>query len=213
MEEVEYNKPIAIGCSILDLSKMYMQYFYYYILKSYYGENMRFMYTNTESIVCWIRTKDIKQDIKNMGEWFESDSNKGIPGVMKVEKDNLVEFRAYCLKHYYYIQKVGDKYKVSEAFKGIPSHVRSGKCLTQPEIIEHIKKNQSLESTSRFEIKAIRSKNHEIRVEDVRKEVSDRDDKRQYIDEYHTVALGYNPSGVLLKVQHIINNYALDINK
>jgi hypothetical protein len=27
MDEVEYNKPIAIGCSILDLSKMYMQLF------------------------------------------------------------------------------------------------------------------------------------------------------------------------------------------
>jgi hypothetical protein len=39
-------------------------------------------------------------------------------------------------------------------------------------------------------MKAIRSKNHEVRVEDV-KEVTDKDDKRQYIDEYHIVALGY----------------------
>jgi hypothetical protein len=40
MDEVEYNKPIAIGCIILDLSKMYMHYFYYKVLKPYYGENM-----------------------------------------------------------------------------------------------------------------------------------------------------------------------------
>jgi hypothetical protein len=36
MDEAEYTKPTAIGCSLLDLSKMYMQYFYYFILKEYY---------------------------------------------------------------------------------------------------------------------------------------------------------------------------------
>jgi hypothetical protein len=43
--------------------------------------------------------------------WFESEETAGVPGVMKVEKDNLMEFRAFYPKHYYYIQKVGDKYK------------------------------------------------------------------------------------------------------
>jgi DNA polymerase elongation subunit (family B) len=66
LANVDYNKPIAIGCSILDLSKAYMATGYYTALKPYYGDNMRFMYTDTDSIVCWIKTKDIKQDIKNM---------------------------------------------------------------------------------------------------------------------------------------------------
>jgi DNA polymerase elongation subunit (family B) len=83
------------------------------------------MYTDTDSIVCWIKTKDIKADIKslndNLGGWFETEDTSGLPGVMKIEKDNIVEFRAYCPKHYYYIQKKGDKYIVSEAFKGIPA--------------------------------------------------------------------------------------------
>jgi hypothetical protein len=126
LTKVDYNRPIAIGCSILDLSKCYMAAFYYTALKPYYGDNMRFMYTDKDSNMCWIKTKDIKQDIKNMQIWFESEETAG---VMKVEKDNIVEFRAYCPKHYYYIQKVGDKYKVSEAFKGIPSHVRQSKDL------------------------------------------------------------------------------------
>jgi DNA polymerase elongation subunit (family B) len=191
LEKVDYNKPIAIGCSILDLSKTYMQYFYYSVLKSYYGDRMRFIYTDTDSIVCWIKTNDVKQDIKNMQEWFESEQTKGMPGVMKIEKDNTVEFRAFCSKHYYYIQKIGDKYKVSEAFKGIPSHVRSSKDLTQEEIIEHLSKGQSLSSISTFEMKSIRSRNHEVIIENVKKSITDKDDKPQYIDEYHTVALGY----------------------
>jgi hypothetical protein len=191
LEKVDYSKPIAIGCTILDLSKTYMQYFYYCVLRVYYGDRMRFMYTDTDSIVCWLKTNDVKQDIKNMQDWFESEQTKGMPGVMKVEKDNIVEFRAFCPKHYYYIQKIGDKYKVSEAFKGIPSHVRSSKDLTQEEIIEHLQKGQSLPSISSFEMKSIRSKNHEVIIQNVKKTITDKDDKREYIDEYHTVALGY----------------------
>jgi hypothetical protein len=191
LEKVDYNKPIAIGCTILDLSKTYMQYFYYGVLKTYYRDRMRLMYTDTDSIVCWLKTNNVKHDIKNMQEWFESEETKGMPGVMKIEKENIVEFRAFCPKHYYYIQKVGDKYKVSEAFKGIPSHVRSNKDLTQEEIINHLQYGQSLPSISSFEMKSITSKKHEVMIRDVKKMITDQDDKRVYIDEYHTVALGY----------------------
>jgi hypothetical protein len=81
--------------------------------------------------------------------------------------------------------------KVSEAFKGIPSQVRKGKDLSQEEIKQHLEKGKSLPSVSSFEMKAIRSYNHEVQVVNVKKEITDKDDKRQYIDEYHTVALGY----------------------
>jgi hypothetical protein len=40
-------------------------------------------------------------------------------------------------------------------------------------------------------MKNIRTINHEAQIVDVKKEISDQDDKREYIDEYHTVALGY----------------------
>jgi DNA polymerase elongation subunit (family B) len=149
------------------------------------------MYPDTDSIMCWIKTDDVKRDIKNMQLCFESEETSGLPGVMKIEKDNIYEFRAYCPKHYYYIQKMDGEYKVSEAFKGIPKHVRRGNTLTQQEIIDHLAKGQSLPSVSTFEMKAIKSKNHEIIGENVTKTVTDKDDKRQYIDEYHTVALGY----------------------
>jgi hypothetical protein len=86
LSKVDYNKPIAIGCSILDISKAYMAWFYYSVLKTYYGDNMKFMYTDTGSIVCWIKTKDIKHDIKNMneklGQWFETEETSGMPNVM-----------------------------------------------------------------------------------------------------------------------------------
>jgi hypothetical protein len=33
-----------------------------------------------------------------MQDWFESDQTKGIPGLMKIEKENIVEFRAIVPK-------------------------------------------------------------------------------------------------------------------
>jgi hypothetical protein len=49
--EVHYDKPIAIGATILDLSKYYMQRFYYHVLKPFYGGCMKFLYTDTDSII------------------------------------------------------------------------------------------------------------------------------------------------------------------
>jgi hypothetical protein len=47
--EVKYNKPLAIGASILDVSKWYMQTFYYKVLKPYYEDHMKFLYTEVDS--------------------------------------------------------------------------------------------------------------------------------------------------------------------
>jgi hypothetical protein len=63
--EVHYNKPLATGATILDVSKWYMQTFYYKVLKPYYEDRMKFLYTDTDSIVGWFKTKDIKEDLKD----------------------------------------------------------------------------------------------------------------------------------------------------
>jgi hypothetical protein len=192
VDKVLYNKPIAIGATILDLSKMYMQVFYYYYLKAYYGDNMKFLYTDTDSLVVWLRTDNLKEDIKNMQECFESESTKGLPGVMKIEKDNIMEFMAYSPKHYYYIQKGPDgKYRVSQAFKGIPGYIRDNPLKTQEEIIEHLKKAQCLIPKTTYTMTHIRSKRHEIRVVEQDKIITDEDDKRYYVDRFHTLALGH----------------------
>jgi hypothetical protein len=40
-------------------------------------------------------------------------------------------------------------------------------------------------------MKAIRSRNHEVEVVNIVKNISGKDDKRHYLDEYHTVAQSY----------------------
>ena len=48
-ERVLLNKPIYVGMSVLDLSKWLMYDFYYNKLKKTYGDNIRLLYTDTDS--------------------------------------------------------------------------------------------------------------------------------------------------------------------
>ncbi|GFT12777.1 uncharacterized protein NPIL_307111 [Nephila pilipes] len=59
------NKPIAVGMSILDISKTLMYEFHYHKMKACYGENVKLFYTDTDSFIYDIKCDDIYNDIKN----------------------------------------------------------------------------------------------------------------------------------------------------
>ncbi|GFT48691.1 uncharacterized protein TNCV_4632411 [Trichonephila clavipes] len=58
------NKPIAVGMSILDISKTLMYEFHYHKMKACYGENVKLLYTDTDSFIYNIKCDDIYSDIK-----------------------------------------------------------------------------------------------------------------------------------------------------
>jgi hypothetical protein len=110
--EVKYNKPIAIGATILDVSKWYMQTFYYKVLKPYYEDRMKFLYTDTDSIIGWFKTKDIKEDLKDpkLAPHFESPETEKVRGYIKIEKSGILMFYALCPKHYFYMSNKNGKF-------------------------------------------------------------------------------------------------------
>ena len=57
--KLKLDKPIFIGMSILDLSKQHMYKFYYDVMKPKYGDNIRMVYTDTDSFVFHTKTDDI----------------------------------------------------------------------------------------------------------------------------------------------------------
>ena len=62
---LKLDKPIYLGMSVLDLSKIHIMYsFYYDVIKETYKEHTKLIYTNTDSYVIQTMTDDIYEDWK-----------------------------------------------------------------------------------------------------------------------------------------------------
>ncbi|XP_073230928.1 uncharacterized protein [Porites lutea] len=61
--EVYFNKPVYVGQAILDLSKTLMFNFHYTYIKEKYGNNAELLFTDTDSLMFQIKTKDFYKDI------------------------------------------------------------------------------------------------------------------------------------------------------
>jgi hypothetical protein len=82
-----------IGATVLSISKVVMRNYYYDWLKPMYGDNMKLMYTDTDSLVLEIIHPNSKQYmmLPENNEIFEiGDHNKRIPGKFKLEKEGIV---------------------------------------------------------------------------------------------------------------------------
>jgi hypothetical protein len=90
------NRPVYVGMSILDLSKLLMYDFYYNEMKKQYGDNVCLLYTDTDSLLLQIQTDDVYKDIaqhidlydtSNYPEdhYLHSTTNKKTIGKMKDE--------------------------------------------------------------------------------------------------------------------------------
>ena len=57
------NKPVCLGLSILELSKILMHELWYDYVKTKYGEKAKLCYMDTDSFIVYIKTDDIYKDI------------------------------------------------------------------------------------------------------------------------------------------------------
>ena len=62
---VKMNKPIYLGLSLLDISKILMYEFWYDYMKPKYGNNIKLCYMDTDSFIINIKTEDFYKDIAN----------------------------------------------------------------------------------------------------------------------------------------------------
>ena len=115
--KVKMNKPIYLGLSILDISKLLMYEFWYDYMKPKYDDNVKLCYMDTDSFVMNIKTKDFYKDIANdVEDRFDTSNyevnrplptgkNKKVIGLMKDELGGKVitEFVALRPKTYSYL--------------------------------------------------------------------------------------------------------------
>ena len=59
------NKPIYLGLSILEISKILMSEFWYDYMKPRYDNNVKLCYMDTDSFIMDIKTNDFYKDIAN----------------------------------------------------------------------------------------------------------------------------------------------------
>ena len=95
--KVKMNKPIYLGLPILEISKIIIYEFWYDYMKRKYGDMVKLCYTDTDSLVMTIKTKDFYKDIaQDVQERFDTSyysvdrplpkgKNKKAIGLMKDE--------------------------------------------------------------------------------------------------------------------------------
>ena len=73
---IVYDKPVYIGCAILDLSKLHMLDFHYNVIQKAFGDKAQLIYSDTDSYVYEIESTNIYEWIKNNKEHFDLSGSK-----------------------------------------------------------------------------------------------------------------------------------------
>ena len=195
------DKPVYLGMCILDLSKTLIFDFHYNYIKRKYGDKAKLLFTDTDSLMYEIITKDfykdISGDVKNRFDTSDYPENhpSGIPtginkkvlGMMKdeVAGKNIKEFVGLRPKLYSLKMEEG---KETKKCKGVKKRVVEN-------YITHEDYKTCLitgkDKLARQNI--IRSYDHEVYTEEVNKiALSAEDDKRYLLnDSFDTLAWGH----------------------
>ena len=183
--KVKMNKPIYLGLSILDISKITMYEFVYDFIKSKYGSNAKLCYMDTDSFIINVKTEDVYKDIsENVIERFDTSNyihdrplpmnvNKKVLGLMKDELGGGIITGFVALRPKAYSYKIQDNVELKKA-KG------TKKCIINKMLNFNNCKNclfdnvNVLRSQQRF-----KSENHSVYTENINKiALSCNDDKR-----------------------------------
>ena len=130
---VKMTKPLYLGMSILDISKILMYEFWCDYINRKYGDRAKLNYRNTDSFIIYIKTEYFFEDISNDVErWFHTPNydkndkrplpigkNKEVPGLFKDELGGkvIIEAVARRPKTYAYLIDDGSEHKKSKGTK------------------------------------------------------------------------------------------------
>ena len=88
--KVKMNKPMYLGLSILDISKILIYEFWYDYMKPKYGNDVKLCYMDTDSFVMNIKTNDFYKDIANDVECKFDTSNYEVNRILPTGKNKKV---------------------------------------------------------------------------------------------------------------------------
>ena len=152
--KVKMNKPIYLGLSILEISKMLIYEFWYDYMRPKYGNDFKLCYMDTDSFIMNIKTNDFCEDIANnvenrfdisnyeVNRPLPMGKNKKVIGLMKVElgRKIITEFVTLRPKTYSFLTDDGKEDKKAKGTKKciIKKMIKFNdykKCLLNDEVI------------------------------------------------------------------------------
>ncbi|XP_044588766.1 uncharacterized protein LOC123267945 [Cotesia glomerata] len=203
--KVLLNKPIYVGFSILDLSKIFVYDFHYNYVKKNYEHTSKLLYTDTDSLIYHFNVPNIYEDIKRDIQKFDTSdypldnkfgmpqANKKVLGLMKDKNNGEIMSEFVGLRAKLYAFKLHNKNEAKKRAKGVKgSTLRSitfedfKQCL-----FDHVevKRDQYLIRSVRHEVKTVLQKQ--------KLALSWDDDKRQLLeDSTDTLPWGYKKADV-----------------
>ena len=198
--KLTFNKPVYLGMCILDISKIRMYDFHYGYIKPKYGEKVKLLFTDTDSLMYEIETEDFYKDISpdvqtrfdtsnyspNHPSGIETGVNKKVIGLFKDEAAGriITKFVGLRAKNYSFVLD-GEEHKKCKGIK---------KCVTKNNITF-----EDYETCLFTNVQQLRKMNifkshlHNVYSEEVNKiALSSNDDKRVVLkDGIHTLAHGH----------------------
>ncbi|PFX17605.1 hypothetical protein AWC38_SpisGene18061 [Stylophora pistillata] len=199
---IEFDKPLYLGMSILDISKTLMYDFHYNYIKTKYGDKAKLLFTDTDSLCYEIQTEDFYKDIINDVDRLFDTSNiskdhfSGIP--TGVNKKVIGKFK----------DEAGGK--IIEEFVGLRAKLYSYKMFDDGDEKKKCKgvKTGVVESTISFDdykrclfgggkqlrkMNTLRSRKHVMYMEEINKVALSADDDKRFIlpDRVNTHTLGH----------------------
>ena len=197
--KVKMNKPIYLGLSILEISKILMYEFWYDYMKPKYDNDVKLCYMDIDSFIMNIKTNDFYEDIANDVEnRFDTSNyevnrplpmgkNKKMIGLMIDELGGkiITEFVTLRPKTYSYLTDDGKTDKKAKGTKKciIKKMIKFNdykKCLLNDEVI--------FKSQQKFI-----SKKHDVYTENINKIALSNDDDKRIVssDEITSYPYGY----------------------
>ena len=125
--KVKMNKPIYLGLSILDISKITLYEFWYDFIKSKYESNAKLCYMDTDSFIINVKTENFYKDIsENVIERFDTSNyihdrplpigvNKKVLGLMKDKLGGGIIAELVALRPKAYSYKTEDNIELKKA--------------------------------------------------------------------------------------------------
>jgi len=195
--EVSMDKPIAVGITVLELSKTIMYNFHYNIMIPRYGaNNLKLCMTDTDSLFYHIQCEDVYRDMSELRQHFDlSDfpkdhpcydaTNKKVIGKFKDESSEHAIQEFVGLRSKLYAYKTADK--ESKRCKGISKEVVK-KDICFNDYYYTLMSGTSLSKN----VRGIVSKDHKLITYETKKSaLAAFDDKRFYLNNIESVPYGY----------------------